>query len=470
MAGIGKTTLLDHLCTWWWKALGMIEDAIHIHLNLSEPFSKDNMLQQLQRHFIPNCTLDSEDRSSLYEHFESHKCLIIIDDLDSAKFNRQQGQFINLTSKLSKSDALVIFASRKRERWLSKTKVYKLSGLHTRPATLMVMDPDFRDRVTDNDEPSSPEPMAKNKTQEERDCLEAVIEMPSNRTRLDGIYEELRSTDWGNGFLPILLAPFMGVLPTKDFLTIFCIWSTRVTKLLGKAASTRLVHAAFDLDVSYRDNTELTEEARVFIETLLNAAEVAEPEENLALSGSSALFHKDLDFSEPASPADSFLTARCDRIKDGLIDGGMLEDFTEVPDSMIPADRRIMRLNPLIPLLLRQHPAYKNNSFSLQLTVNEAFVLYYCYRGKKWPWDHWDDHREWGVVDAEMEMEFDNFASACMTGLVQIDLDTTHLMGLMRIAAVLEHGAGEKFYYRKTIISQVWTVALAKTLIELKKL
>ncbi|CVL06007.1 uncharacterized protein FMAN_04006 [Fusarium mangiferae] len=524
MAGIGKTTLLDHLCTWW-KASGMIQDAILIHLNLSEPFNKDDMLQQLQRHFAPNSTLDSEDRSSLYEHFESHKCLIVFDDLDSANFNQQQGQFINLTSKLSKSGALVILASRKRERWLSKAKVYKLSGLHTRPATLLVVDPLFRDRVTDDDEPSAPETTAKNKTQEERDCLEAVVEMvngnpqaieimtqsglywsrapkdvycfllglrsnraaapsasfgtsdtdeeseqPGNRTLLDGIYEELRSMDWGTGFLPILLAPFMGVLPTKDLLAIFCIWSTRVTKVLGKAASTRLVHAALDLDVSYRDNTELTEEARVFIETLLNVAEVAEPEENLALSGSSVLFHKDLEFSEPASPADSFLTAMCARIKDGLVDRGMLEDFTEGPDSMIPTDRGIMRLNPLVPLLLRQHPAYKNNSFSLQLTVNEAFVLYYCYRGKKWPWVCWDDHREWGVVDAEIEMEFDNFASACMTGLVQIDLDTTHLMGLMRIAAVLEHGAGERFYYRKTILSQVWTVALAKTLIELKKL
>ncbi|EXL63032.1 hypothetical protein FOCG_01427 [Fusarium oxysporum f. sp. radicis-lycopersici 26381] len=114
MSGIGKTALLNHLCSWW-KASGMIEDAIHIHLSLSEPFSKDNMIQQLQRHFVPNSTLDSEDTSSLYEHFESHQCLIMIDDLDSANFNRQQGQFMNLTSKLSKSGALVILASRKRE-------------------------------------------------------------------------------------------------------------------------------------------------------------------------------------------------------------------------------------------------------------------------------------------------------------------------------------------------------------------
>ncbi|KAF5570249.1 hypothetical protein FPHYL_1404 [Fusarium phyllophilum] len=524
IAGIGKTALLDHLSTWW-KASGMIEDTIHISLSLSKPFNKDSMLQQLQRHFVPNSTLDSEDTSFLYEHFESHKCLIVIDDLDSANFNRQQGQFMNLTPKLSKSGALVILASRKRERWLSKAKLYKLSGLHTRPATLLVMDPEFRDRVTDDDDPASPETTTKTKTQEERDCLEAVVEMvngnpqaieimtqsglywsrapkdvycfllglrsncpcahpaefetadtedqseqASIRTRLEGVYERLRSMDQGDGFLPVLLAPFMGVLPSKDLLTIFCIWSTRVAKVLGKAESTRLVHAVLDSDASYRDNAKLTEDARISIEALLNAAEVAEPKEDLALSGSSVQFHKDVEFSEPPSPAGSFLTAMCDCVKDGLVDGGMLEEFTEVPDSLIVTDRRIMRLNPLVPLLLRQHPAYKSNSFSLQSTVNEAFVLYYCYRGKKWPWDCWEDDREWGVVDAEIEIEFDNFASACMTGLLHIDLDKTHLMGLMRIAAVLEHGAGERFYYRKTILAQVWTVALARTLTELKKL
>ncbi|KAG5754413.1 hypothetical protein H9Q70_002925 [Fusarium xylarioides] len=503
MAGIGKTALLDHLSTWW-KASGMIEDAIHISLCPSEAFNKDGMLQQLQHHFIPNSTPEPEDTSFLYEYLESHKCLIVIDDLDSANFNRQQGQFMNLTSKLSKSGALVILASRKRERWLSKAKVYRLSGLQTRPATLLVMDPEFRDRVTDDDDPASPDTTAKIKTQEERDCLEAVVEMLRkmyiasysdfvqtvllrilrslrlqtlrinlNRQAAERdlrVYMRVRNMDQGDGFLPVLLAPFMGVLPSKDLLTIFCIWSTRVAKVLGKAASTRLVRAAIDSDVSYTDNTGLTEDARISIEALLNAAKVAEPEQDLELSVSSVLFHKDVEFSEPPSPAGSFLTAMCDRVKDGLVDGGMLEEFTEVPDSLVPTDRKIMCLNPLVPLLLRQHPAYKPNSFSLQSTVNEAFVLYYCYRGKKWPWDCWEDDREWGVVDAEIEIEFDNFASACMTGLLHIDLDKTHLMGLMRIAAVLEHGAGERFYYRKTILAQVWTVALARTLTEVKKL
>jgi hypothetical protein len=423
MSGIGKTTLLNHLCSWW-KASGMIEDAIHIHLSLSEPFNKDNMIQQLQRHFVPNSTLDSEDTSSLYEHFESHKCLIMIDDLDSANFNRQQGQFMNLTSKLSKSGALVILASRKQERWLSKSKVYRLSGLQTRPATLLVMDPEFRNRVTDNHNPSSPEITAKNKTKEVKDYLEGVVKMvngnpqaietmtrsglywsrapkdiycfllglcsnhpcahpakfetsdtedqsekPRSRTRLDDVYESLRSMDWGDGFLPTLLAPFMGVLPSKDLLMIFYIWSIRVAKVLRKAASTRLVRAVLESNAFCRDNDKLTEDARISIEALLNAARVAEPEEDLALqldlSGSSVLFHNDLEFSEPLSPAGSFLTAMCDRIKDGLNDGGMLEEFTEVPNSLITTDRGIMRLNPLVLLLLRQHPAYKSNSFSL---------------------------------------------------------------------------------------------------------
>ncbi|KAF5971237.1 hypothetical protein FBULB1_9328 [Fusarium bulbicola] len=509
MTGVGKTALLDYLRTWW-KASGMIEDSIHMSLSLSEPFNKDNMLQQLQHHFVANSTPDSQDTSSLYKHFEIHKCLIVIDDLDTANFNRQQGQFMNLTSKLSKSGALIILASRKRERWLSKAKIYNLTGLQTRPATLLVMNPDFRDRVTDNDNSSSPEMEVKNKKQEERNHLEAVVEMvngnpqaieimarsglcwsrapkdiycfllglrsnspaehpakfetsdnddqseqPPSRTHLDGVYESLRSMDRGDGILPILLAPFMGVLPSKDLLTIFCIWTTRVAKILGKAASARLVRAVIDSDESYRDNAELTEEARVFIETLLSADKVAEPEEDLPLSSASVLFHKDVEFFELPSPAGSFLTVMCDRVKDRLVDGGMLEEFTGGPDSLVPTDQGIMRLNPLVPLLLRQHPAYKTNSFSLQSTASEAFVLYYCYRGKKWPWDCWDDDRSWGVADAEIQMEFDNFASACITGLLHIDLDTTHLMGLMRIAAVLEH---------------VWTVALARTLTEFKKL
>ncbi|ENH63961.1 hypothetical protein FOC1_g10008104 [Fusarium oxysporum f. sp. cubense race 1] len=222
----------------------------------------------------------------------------MIDDLDSANFNRQQGQFMNLTSKLSKSGALVILASRKRERWLKM--------------------------------------MARKSA----------------------------SMDWGDGFLPTLLAPFMGVLPSKDLLMIFYIWSIRVAKVLRKAVSTRLVRAVLESNAFCRDNDKLTEDARISIEALLNAARVAEPEEDLALqldlSGSSVLFHNDLEFSEPLSPAGSFLTAI----------------------------------------------------------------------GKK-SWDYWDDDRLWAIADAEIEIEFDNFASASMDSLIHIDLDTIHLMGLM---------------------------------------
>ncbi|SCO84049.1 uncharacterized protein FRV6_08176 [Fusarium oxysporum] len=311
---------------------------------------------------------------------------------------------MNLTSKLSKSGALVILASRKRERWLSKAKVYRLSGLQTRPATLSVMDPEFRNRVTDNHNPSSPEITAKNKTQEVKDYLEGVVEMvnrnpqaiemmtrsgftgrelrktyiafysdfvqttlPRSRTRLDDVYESLRSMDWGDRFLPTLLAPFMGVLPSKDLLMIFYIWSIRVAKVLRKAVSTRLVRAVLESNAFCRDNDKLTEDARISIEALLNAARVAEPEEDLALqldlSGSSVLFHNDVEFSEPLSPAGSFLTAI----------------------------------------------------------------------GKK-SWDCWDDDRLWAIADAEIEIEFDNFASACMDSLIHIDLDTIHLMGLITLA------------------------------------
>ncbi|KAF4954038.1 hypothetical protein FGADI_5574 [Fusarium gaditjirri] len=87
-------------------------------------------------------------------------------------------------------------------------------------------------------------------------------------------------------------------------------------------------------------------------------------------------------------------------------------------------------------------------------------------KGKKWPWDCWDDDRRWAIANAEIEIEVDNFASACMTGLLHRELDVIHLMGLIRIAAVLKDGASERFYYRKAILAPVWTVALARTLQE----
>ncbi|KAK2480871.1 hypothetical protein H9L39_06510 [Fusarium oxysporum f. sp. albedinis] len=338
------------------------------------------------------------------------------------------------------------------------------------------MDPEFRNRVTDNHNPSSPEITAKNKTQEVKDYLEGVVEMvngnpqaiemmtrsglywsrapkdiycfllglrsnhpcahpakfetsdtedqsekPRSRTRLDDVYESLRSMDWADGFLLTLLAPFMGVLPSKDLFMIFYIWSIRVAKVLRKAASTRLLRAVLESNAFCRDNDKLTEDARISIEALLNAPRVAEPEEDLALqldlSGSNVLFHNDLEFSEPLSPAGSFLTAMCDRIKDGLNDGGMLEEFTEAGCCL--RSKRTSGFKRIIP---------------------RSVVI----RGKKWPWDCWDDDRLWAIADAEIEIEFDNFASACMDSLLHIDLDTIHLMGLMRIVAVLEHGAGEK--------------------------
>ncbi|KAI8414545.1 hypothetical protein FOFC_04157 [Fusarium oxysporum] len=148
---------------------------------------------------------------------------------------------------------------------------------------------------------------------------------------------------------------------------IFYIWSIRVAKVLRKAVSTRLVRAVLESNAFCRDNDKLTEDARISIEALLNAARVAEPEEDLALqldlSGSSVLFHNDLEFSEPLSPAGSFLTAI----------------------------------------------------------------------GKK-SWDCWDDDRLWAIADAEIEIEFDNFASACKDSLIHIDLDTIHLMGLITLA------------------------------------
>ncbi|ESU08574.1 hypothetical protein FGSG_04515 [Fusarium graminearum PH-1] len=54
---------------------------------------------------------------------------------------------------------------------------------------------------------------------------------------------------------------------------------------------------------------------------------------------------------------------------------------------------------------------------------------------------------------------------------MELNLETTGLMALLRIAAVLERGEGDtKFYYRQYILFQVWTAALGRAMREIGKL
>lgn len=78
----------------------------------------------------------------------------------------------------------------------------------------------------------------------------------------------------------------------------------------------------------------------------------------------------------------------------------------------------------------------------------------------------------WHEANTEIEVEFDNFASACVTGLCVIDQDTLQLRAVLRIAAVLENGvqSGPKCHYRWKLLYQVWTLALARIHIVVTKL
>uniref|UniRef100_A0A4E9EPL4 NACHT domain-containing protein n=1 Tax=Gibberella zeae TaxID=5518 RepID=A0A4E9EPL4_GIBZA len=531
LSGIGKTALLGHLSAWW-KASGMIDDAILVKLSSCEPFSKGDTMQQLQSHFLQSHECKGPD--DLYNHFQHHRCLIMFDNLDSALLGRQQGQFITLISKLAKSGAFVVIASRRRERWLSKVKLYKLAGLPTRPATLSIMEHASSSGLTEIGTPLSPEKRAAYKTEKERSCLCGIVEIvdgnpqaintlvssglywslaPKNvylfmfwtslkrQNSLTGrvkgpdkkdepeeprsiagmarVYETLLSGDLCEGFPLMLLAPFIGTFPSKDLPSLLCIWGTRIRRLLGNDASTRLVHNAIDAHNSRLNDCKTSDDRISSIGDLFQGAQTTLAESPLTshakqieLCNPGDLFDEDHGPFQETSGLGSVLTAMCERAKEELVSAGMLEDSPEGFSPLDATERRMMRLNPLIHILFKKLPLYSRDLFSIKSTVAEAFVIYYCNRGARWPWKDFSDVRyAWRATSTEIEIEFDNFASACLTGLMELNLETTGLMALLRIAAVLERGEGDtKFYYRQYILFQVWTAALGRAMREMGRL
>ncbi|KAI0884106.1 uncharacterized protein GGS22DRAFT_19195 [Annulohypoxylon maeteangense] len=540
--GIGKTALLNHLRVWW-KASGMIDDSAHLHLATTGPFNKDDILQRLQLHFTQSQTPDRTSIDPLREHLKRHRCLVVLDDLESATLNNQHRLFLNLCSTLSKAGAIVIMASRRREKWLSKaSKAYELVGLHTWPATQMVIDSGVSNRVIDIDLPASPSTQEIMKTKEDRDYIDGIVEMvdgnplvvefmirsglyrsitPRNAyltllinsrkpgasstaldlanvlcpvtkpelpeqfrsvRQLETIFQSLLPAKLGEGFLPALLVSFIGGIPSKDLITLLYIWSTRLRHKLGEAASIRRIRTHLDSPKLLRDSARLIHDAGPALKTLLGIA-VAVTSEQSSASGlyrqesdrgtssvtlaSAVVFREDVEFPQQPPAINGLLNAMCDRVKDTLVEAGMLE---EIP--LADNNRGLMRVNPLVPLFLRREADYVNDTFSIASTAREAFVLYYCYRGKRWPWGYWNHTRgKWPEAFADIEVEFDNFASACLTGLYIISFDTLQLLSLLRIAAVLEHGTGEpKYYYRKNIVLLVWTLALARINVAIAKL
>ncbi|KAA8574046.1 hypothetical protein EYC84_005578 [Monilinia fructicola] len=543
--GTGKTALLSHLHLWW-KASGMIDDSAHIHLATTGPFDKDNILHHIQRQLNPDKTVEDTSLDSLHEYLKMHKCLVVLDDLESATFNYQHRPFLNLCSTLSKAGALVVLLSRKREKWLGRaTKMYRLAGLPTPPATQMIIDSVRSSHIIDANLSTPLSSRTMPQTEEDKDFLAGIVEMidgsplaikhlirhslcrntapksvyllllgislkpsvnlttpPSildsavdteplrSVTQLREIFQALLPTKLGEGLLPALLAPFIGLIPYKDLIKVVYIWSTIIRRKLGEDASVRRVRVHLDSPEFLGDGPEPVQDKTLAIKALLDVAETVasrqssnlDPENDKkqgpsdgipsASFASAVVFWEDVEFPEQPPALSKSINAMIDRIKDTLVEAGMLEELPTIPSLPTSNDRGLLQVNPLVPLFLRQDENYVNDVFSVTSTVREAFVLYYCYRGKRWPWTYWTTPQYgWSKVGAEIELEFDNFASACVTGFSVVNLDTIKLLALLRIAAALDRGTGEsKFYYRKKVVIYIWTLALARIHMTLTKL
>ncbi|RAL66215.1 hypothetical protein DID88_005887 [Monilinia fructigena] len=309
-------------------------------------------------------------------------------------------------------------------------------------------------------------------------------------TQLRDIFQTLLPTKLGEGLLPALLAPFIGFIPYKDLIKVLYIWSIIIRRKLGEAASIRRVRAHLDSSEFLEDSAEPVQDETLDIKALLGIAETAASKKssNLDLENnknqessdgissadfaSAVIFWEDVEFPQQPPALSKSMNAMLDRIKDTLVDAGMLEELPTIPSLPNSNDRGFLQVNPLVPLFLWQDENYVNDLFSVASTVREAFVLYYCYRAKRWPWAYWSTPQyRWSEVGVEIELEFDNFASACVTGLCIANLDAIQLFAVLRIAAALDRGTGEsKFYYRGEVVVYIWALALARIHVTLTKL
>ncbi len=119
-----------------------------------------------------------------------------------------------------------------------------------------------------------------------------------------------------------------------------------------------------------------------------------------------------------------------------------------------PTLGRHYRIHPLVPLLLRASPLYHFEGEGAGLKtihIKQAFVYYYTYRTRAWPFDYQYFEPQWKKVRKELDFEFMNFMTATATfsditkGLSDLTVES---LSPLRIAAVLHRGVVPRDFSR----------------------
>jgi len=493
-AGIGKTSLLQHLRVWW-KWTGFIHDSIVIQLSKERFSTAEDLLIRLQGFFLGTKEYSGPER--LIDHLNQKRYLIGLDSLESMPLTsstttrKQRAEFKKAVKILQGCQSVVVIASRLKENWLAEhTITHSLRGLHVVsgleriysfllsasqliriPALDSGMDKQYFEHIVKlvDGNPLALRLLLQDflgsfKTPKEYflDLLGGAPIMINWREaeELEGLRSleeihqiavDLSPKSLGDGFVIHVLAPFWKTLPSAEFPTFINLWNLQNSKQLGKSSRERLNGFQDFVKMVMENNPEMemTSEFTALYSALSEVANSLGPEEDQPpsnLPGAEELLLLWEDF-EPATISlfRELVDVPCKKIIDTLKAASFLQDISPL---LIPEElqhKEFLSVHPLLPIVLRSFSFYDNDEMNFRTTITKAYSLFYAYRTKKWPWDRIYFDSTWKNPREELHLEFYNFC-----GAVQIALQTDDTEGenaalqqavICRLLTVLPRGA-----------------------------
>ena len=459
IAGVGKSSLVQHLRSWW-KNTGLIRDFVIVSLNNVETeFCVDAIKLKLQLHLVGDLT-SKADHAALVDYLRSHRFLVVIDSLESAEAEDLRLERIKLRSFLKElcgGLTIVIIVSRSKETSLSgETITHELGGLSIM-AGLQWIQRIIRASQTILNVPSWDR-------EEDIQYFEQIIKLVDghplalqmlvsdfqcklNKSPKDYFYSDLlggshiiinrmeykekrkyRSlreidaliTAWeeisqrGQSFHPVVLSPFWRVLSEREFSQYLKIQCLLQKNAFGSTKRERISNFVQFLEplLPNIDNPVL----RAVFETIKQSGssiqENSDDEDPYGMRESAFLISEDVEIPALPPQMQSMFDECTSTVLESFSESQFLQPVKR--NAVHPALRpkKYLRVHPLLTIMLRAEPGYEQNFMNIRLVCQKALMQYCCWRIKKWPWtyNYWNE--VWDVPRAESGLDFMNLAAS----------------------------------------------------------
>lgn len=502
-AGMGKTYLLQHLCDWW-RDTGLIVGSHYVQFSTDRIWDLHELFNNLQEKLVDSNT--STKRDGVLSHLRSNTFLLVFDSLESIDFSdrlarrRLHRELSGLLKSLHGGKTLVIITSRAREDWLSQQTVTHYLGSIGNIAGMQYIRHSLDSARAENGDP-------KFETLEDYQHLEQLVKLVNGNPlalnlllqhyqqswkrpasylvdllagkpiafskkdfgsqesfrslgELEIIVDSLAPQGWQNWLPGQILAPFWKILPERDLRLYVMCYTRKTSQHSGNPfgfSSNGLGTTARNWVAKMNELCDLTGESIDSLgipafDIFKAIAEIPAEEEaknpnalpDLVSLDDMILADEKYDLDDIVNtPIFDPLEEQCTRILEPLKNSLFL---TKADAPLVPRhlrSRDYLLVHPILPMVLRAHPGYRQNVFGFGGSARLGFTMYYTYRSMKWPWNYQYFDPIWAEYRKEIGFEFINFLSAAACFLCSdrkvTDVRVEHAF-LVRMLLVVHRG------------------------------